>query len=84
MTDAETDDQPLFTVVKGQPTDEELAALIVVFSSFSSTTGSDGRPRVPPAGRPTGDPYGDPSIPGPMPGDCRVVSDESLRRVGLE
>ena len=42
MTDAETDDQPLFTVVKGRPTDEELAALIVVFSSARPPTGSDG------------------------------------------
>ena len=42
MTGAETDDQPLFTVVKGRPTDEEIAALIVVFSSASPTTGPDG------------------------------------------
>ena len=42
MTAVETDVQPLFTVVKGQPTDDELAALIVVFSSFGSTTGSAG------------------------------------------
>ena len=44
MTEAEAEDQPLFTVVKGQPTDEELAALVVVFSSLSSAGGSDSRP----------------------------------------
>jgi hypothetical protein len=46
MTDAETEDHPLFTVVKGQPTDEELAALIVVFSSVNSTAGSEGGART--------------------------------------
>ena len=46
MSDAETGDQPLFAVVKGRPTDEELAALIVVFSSFGSTTASDSGPRT--------------------------------------
>ena len=33
MTGADPDDQPVLSVVKGRPTDEELAALIVVFSS---------------------------------------------------
>ena len=45
MTDAEPDDQPLFTVVKGSPTDEELAALIVVFSSARTNSGSAGAAR---------------------------------------
>ncbi len=39
MTGTETDDQPLFTVVKGRPTDEELAALVVVFSAARTTSG---------------------------------------------
>ena len=46
MTEAETDDQPLFTVVKGQPTDEEVAALVVVFSSFSPSGSSESRSRT--------------------------------------
>ncbi len=45
MTGADTDDQPVFSVVKGQPTDEELAALIVVFSSTRTTSGSAGAAR---------------------------------------
>ena len=45
MTGAGSDEQPMFSVVKGQPTDEELAALMVVFSSARPTTGSDGGAR---------------------------------------
>ena len=43
MTGAETGDQPLFTVVKGRPTDEELAALVVVFSSAATAPGPGNR-----------------------------------------
>jgi hypothetical protein len=46
MTGADSDDEPVFSVVKGQPTDEELAALVVVFSSARTTTGSDGGART--------------------------------------
>ena len=45
MTDAGPDDQPELAVVKGRPTDEELAALIVVFSSGRTTSGSAGGAR---------------------------------------
>ena len=78
MTDPDPDDQPVLSVVKGRPTDEELAALIVVFSSARTTSGSAGAP-VAPAGRPTGERCGNPSSPGLMPGDCRVVCHEPGR-----
>ena len=45
MTDPDPDDQPVLSVVKGQPTDEELAALIVVFSSTRTSSGSVGNAR---------------------------------------
>ncbi len=45
MTGPDPDDQPVLSVVKGQPTDEELAALIVVFSSTRTSSGSVGKAR---------------------------------------
>ena len=60
-----TDDQPLFSVVKGQPTDEELAALIVVLSSAQRAGRLRRRRPRPPAGRRTGDRCGRPFQPGP-------------------
>ena len=40
MTGADPDDQLVLSVVKGRPTDEELAALVVVFSATRTTSGS--------------------------------------------
>ena len=37
--------EPLFHVVKGSPTEEELAALVTVFSLRQNTTTAEPRPR---------------------------------------
>lgn len=41
--EAAEDDVPTFTVVAGQPTDEEVAALVVVLSSLGSSSSAQSR-----------------------------------------
>jgi hypothetical protein len=46
MTDADSSEaQPLLRVVRGQPTDEELAALVAVLTSRASTSAQPARLR---------------------------------------
>ncbi len=40
MSAVEAPDEPIFSVVKGQPTDEELAALVAVLAAAAPPSGS--------------------------------------------